>query len=366
MSKNNSFVMSKLNIILQVLTLLMIALIPLLLYLVGEIPESGNNYVLSMMIFIGIYSIVTVSMCLLMGYAGQISLGHAAFFGMGAYGSAILTTKYAWNPWLALLAAAIVTGILALIVGIPTLKLKEHYLALATLGFGIIISVVFAQESNYTGGPSGINGIKALEIGGWQIGSRHLQLNFDNDLANYYLVWLVVLFTIFIASNIVKSRVGRALQAIHGSETAAEAMGINTAFYKLQIFVLSAVFASVAGSLYVHYITAISPNSFGFKMSIEFVLMAVVGGIASNWGPLFGVATVFVLTQVLQKEIPNLIPNSGGEVEIVAFGLILAIIMIFMPEGLFRGIVDRIEKRGKVKREPIDVVLDNLWEEADK
>ncbi|MGE5405811.1 MAG: branched-chain amino acid ABC transporter permease [Candidatus Saccharibacteria bacterium] len=356
MSKNTSFVMNKLNIIFPVITLLLIMTIPVVLYLAGEVAESGNNYILSTLIFIGIYSIVTVSMCLLMGYAGQISLGHAAFFGMGAYGSAILTTKYAWNPWLALAAAAVVTGVLALIVGIPTLKLKEHYLALATLGFGIIVSVVFAQETEYTGGPSGITGIPSLQIGGHQL---------NNDLTIYYLVWLVVLITIFIASNIVKSRVGRALQAIHGSETAAEAMGINTSYYKLQIFVVSAVFASVAGSFFVHYITAISPNSFGFKMSIEFVLMAVVGGIASNWGPLFGVATVFILTQFLQKEIPNLIPNSGGEVEIVAFGVILAIIMIFMPEGLFRGIVDRIEKRGKVNREPVDVVLDNLWEEGD-
>lgn len=313
---------------------------------------NDSSYVLSTLIFIGIYSIVTISLCLLMGYAGQISLGHAAFYGMGAYGSAILTVKFGLNPWLALLAAAAFTALVAWTIGIPTLKLKEHYLALATLGFGVIVYIIFTQETAWTGGPSGLSGIPYLSLG---------QLTFNNDLSYYYLVWAAVLFTIYLSSNIVNSRIGRALRAIHGSETAAEAMGVNTAAYKLQIFVLSAVFASIAGSLYSHYITMINPSPFGFRMSIEFVLMAVVGGIASIWGPLVGVSVVIFLTQLLRDLIPLLLPSAGGEMELVAFGLILSVIMIFMPEGLFRGLMDRWDNPARYRKAKAPLPS-SLWE----
>jgi len=328
---------------------------PVLLTLALTLLPVFNNssYVLSTLIFIGIYSIVTISLCLLMGYAGQISLGHAAFYGMGAYGSAILTVKFGVNPWLGMVAAAVFTALVAWAIGIPTLKLKEHYLALATLGFGVIIYIIFTQETEWTGGPSGLNGIPYLSLG---------KLTFNNDISYYYLVWIVVLLTVYLATNIVNSRIGRALRAIHGSETAAEAMGVNTAAYKLQIFVLSAVFASIAGSLYSHYITMINPSPFGFKMSIEFVLMAVVGGIASIWGPLVGVSVVIFLTQFLRDAIPYLIPGAGGEVEIVAFGLILAVIMIFMPEGLFRGLVDRWDNPARYRKTP-SPLPSSMWEE---
>ncbi|MGE5373073.1 MAG: branched-chain amino acid ABC transporter permease [Solirubrobacterales bacterium] len=302
---------------------------------------SDSPYLQSTLIFIGIYSIVTISLCLLMGYAGQISLGHAAFFGLGAYGSGILTAKYGINPWAGMLAAAVITGFIAWIIGIPTLRLKEHFLALATLGFGVIVYICLTQLTALTGGPSGLTGIPPLSIGAFQ---------FTTDFSYYYLVWAFVLITMFIASNIVNSRLGRALKAIHGSEAAAEAMGIDTAAVKLQIFVVSAVFASLAGSLYAHYITMINPSPFGFKMSIEFVTMAVVGGIASIWGPMLGVAAVTALTEMLREAIPAVIPSAGGEFEIVAFGLILTVIMIFMPEGLFRGVKNRVERRVKQTR----------------
>ncbi len=332
------------KILFPLLTFLTIVLLPLM---------TSSTYVLSSLIFIGIYSIVTISLCLLMGYAGQISLGHAAFYGLGAYGSAILTVKFAFNPWLAMIAAALATAVIAWGIGIPTLKLKEHYLALATMGFGIIIYMVLLQESAWTGGPSGLTGIPYISLGSFR---------FDRDFKYYYLVWTMVFFTIFICRNIVKSRIGLALRAIHGSEIAAEAMGVDTARYKLQIFVVSAVFASIAGSLYSHYVTMINPSPFGFKMSIEFVLMAVVGGIASIWGPLLGVAIVTFLTEFLREFIPLLVPGAGGEVEIVAFGLILATIMIFMPEGLFRGLVNRFENYSRYQcQEPEPPV--SLWQE---
>lgn len=323
------------------------ALFPVLIvFIIILLPYfSSSTYLLSSLIFIGIYSIVTISLCLLMGYAGQISLGHAAFYGLGAYGSAVLTVSHGVNPWLAMLISALATGLLAWLIGIPTLKLKEHYLALATMGFGIIIYMVLLQESAITGGPSGLVGIPPISVGSFR---------FDQDFKFYYLVWAFVFCTIYICRNIVKSRIGLALRAIHGSETAAEAMGVDTASFKLQIFVISAVFASIAGSLYAHYVTMINPSPFGFKMSIEFVLMAVVGGIASIWGPLLGVAMVTFLTEFLRAFIPYVVPGASGEVEIIAFGLILAAIMIFMPEGLFRGLVDRWENPGRFRHVQAD------------
>lgn len=312
--------------------------VPLLLFaIIMLIPlMTRSSYIISSFVFIGIYSIVTVSLCLLMGYAGQVSLGHAAFYGLGAYGSAILTTRFGMNPWLGMAAAATATSFLAFLIGIPTLKLKEHYLSLATLGFGIMIYMVFKQEAALTGGPSGLTGIPYLKLGGF---------SFSTDLSYYYLVWFFAFATVLICRNVVNSRVGRALTAIHGSEIAAEAMGIDTARFKLQVFVASACFASLAGSLYAHYITMINPSPFGFQMSIEFVLMVVVGGIASIWGPLLGVTVVTFLTELLREVIPSLVEGAGGEVEMVAFGLILTVIMIYMPEGLFRGLANRLERR---------------------
>lgn len=330
-------------------------LLPLLLVLaiVAAPLAIDSSYLIGTLIFIGIYSIVTISLCLLIGYAGQISLGHAAFFGLGAYGSGILTAKFQWEPWLAMLAAAAITAVIALIIGIPTLKLKEHYLALATLGFGIIVYIVFKQETALTGGPSGLTGIPYLKLG---------DFIFNSDLRYYYLVWFMVLLTVFLAHNVVHSRIGRALKAIHGSEVAAESMGIDTSSLKLQIFILSAVFASIAGSLYAHYITFINPSPFGFKMSVEFVLMAVVGGLTSIWGPMFGVIIVTLLSEFLRDFIPKIVPGAGGEVEIVAFGVVLAVIMIFMPEGLFRGMVVRWEQRKKRKAVKTDELQEtSVW-----
>lgn len=289
-----------------------------------------NNYYRSVLVVIGLHTIVVVGLCLLMGYAGQISLGHAAFYGLGAYVTGILTTTYNVSPWLAMLAGAVLTGIVAYAIGIPIFRLKEHYLALATLGFGLIIHVILMEEVHLTGGPSGLTeSIPYLKIG---------NLVFNNDFKFYFLVWIAALTAIVLANNVVFSRIGRALRSVHGSEYAAESLGVDTAKHKLQVFTLSAVYASVAGSLYAHYVTFISPSPFGLMTSIMFMVMAVVGGLSSIWGPILGVAVITILTEGLKVFIPKLIPQAGGEYQIVVFGLILVIIMIFLPEGLITGL----------------------------
>ena len=283
---------------------------------------AGNTYYVSKMIIIGLYTMITVGLCLLMGYAGQVSLGNAAFYGMGAFISAILSKTYGVSPWLALAAAAVATGCLAYVIGYPIFRLRGHYLAMATLGFGLIVYVLFREMHDLTGGPAGLPGIPYLSIGGFV---------FDNDIKYYYLVWAVCLAVLLISQNIVRSRIGRALRSIHGSEMAAQSMGVNVAQFKVKVFVLSAVYASLAGSLYAHYVTFVSPQPFGFLFSIQLVVMAVVGGLASIWGAIFGVATISFLGDFL---------HGFGELDVIIFGLILIVVMVFMPQGLTRGLQD--------------------------
>jgi branched-chain amino acid transport system permease protein len=270
--------------------------------------------------------LITVGLNLLMGYAGQISLGHAAFFGLGAYTSGILTTTYHFSPWPALGVATLLTVTVALLIGIPTLKLTGYYLAMATLGFGIIVNICFRELAELTGGPSGLVGIPPLSLGG-------VVLNEPKYV--YYLIWGVTLGALAVSLNIVDSRVGRALRAIHDSEVAARASGVDTARLKIWVFVVSAMYAALAGSLYAHFITFISPSSFGFMFSVKLVTMVVVGGMASIWGAVFGAATLTILPEVLA---------TFHDYEILVFGFILMVVMIFLPQGLTRGLLDLAER----------------------
>ena len=224
-----------------------------LLVLATPLLFSGG-YLMNVLVFVGINTMLAIGLNLLLGYAGQISLGHAGFFGLGAYLSGVLTATYGWNPWLVMPLAAIVVGCLAFLIGFPILKLKGHYLAMATLGLGIIIYIVFNETIDYTGGPSGLSGIPNLSIGDFV---------FDTDIKNYYLIWTVTLAVVLLAVNLANSRVGRALRAIHDSEVAARVMGVNARLLKVQIFALSALISSLAGSLYAHTMTFISPAKIG-------------------------------------------------------------------------------------------------------
>jgi len=271
-----------------------------------------------LMVFIGINTMVTVGLCLLLGYTGQVSLGQAAFYGLGAYFSAVLSKTHGINPWLAMLTGAVATGSFAYLVGYPIFRLRGNYLAMATLGLGIIMYILFRQLAQFTGGPDGMAGIPYLSIGSF---------TFDTSFKRYFLVWLFCLAILLISQNIVRSRTGRALKAVHGSEAAAESLGINVDQFKVKIFVLSAVYASLAGSLLVHHVRHVSPSSFDFVDSIYVVVMAVVGGLASIWGAIFGTATVRILSDKLLLEF--------GEWDIIIFGLILVLVMIFAPQGLF-------------------------------
>lgn len=297
-----------------------------------------SNYYLGIMIFIGLNSLAAMGLCLLMGYAGQISLGHAAFFGMGAYISGILSVSYGSPPWLSVIAAITATALLAFVLGVPILRLQGYYLAVATLGLGIIVYLVFMNWTSLTGGPSGLSAIPYLALG---------PLSFNRDLKVYYLVWAVVFLALACGHNIVKSRVGRALRSIHSSEIAAQAMGINTGRYKVKVFALSAAYAALAGGLYAHYLTFISPAPFGFQFSIELLVMVVVGGIGDLSGAILGAAVITLLSEILRDLMPHLFSYGAGEYEIVFFGILLIVFMIFLPGGLVQGL-DFLRRRPRV------------------
>ena len=296
----------------------------LMLLVAAVVP---NEYYFTLLNFIGIHTLLVVGLNLLMGYAGQISLGHAAFFGLGAYTSGILTATYGVNPWLALVLGLMVSGAAAFLIGVPALKLRGYYLAMATLGFGIIVYIILNEAQPWTGGPSGLAGIPSLSLGDW---------SFNTPTRLYFLIWPTVGGVLALSANLVDSRSGRALRALHDSEAAAQSLGVDTARLKLKIFVWSALYASLAGSLYAYSLNFIAPSSFGFMFSIKLVTMVVVGGMASIWGSLLGAAVLTVLPELLVF---------FHDYEIVIFGAILMVVVIFLPRGLVRGILDLWELR---------------------
>ena len=301
-----------------------------LLVALAPIAFKGG-YLMNVLVFVGINTMLSIALNLLLGYAGQISLGHAGFFGLGAYLSGILTTAYGWNGWLAMPLAALLVGVMAYLIGFPILKLKGHYLAMATLGLGIIIYIALNETVELTGGPSGLSGIPNLALGG---------ISFDSDLKNYYLVWTFALAMILFSLNLANSRVGRALRAVHVSEVAARVVGVNARLLKVQIFAVSAVFCSLAGSLYAHTMTFISPAAFGFNFSIELLTMVVIGGLGSIYGSLLGAAFLTLLPEFLR---------AAHDYDIIIYGALLMAMVMFMPGGLARGIPDLYRKLLKPK-----------------
>ncbi|HIJ95258.1 MAG TPA: branched-chain amino acid ABC transporter permease [Desulfuromonadales bacterium] len=290
----------------------------LLVMLAPQLFKGG--YLMNVLVFVGINTMLAIALNLLLGYAGQISLGHAGFFGLGAYLSGILTTTANLNPWLAMPLAAIIVGCLAGTIGFPILKLKGHYLAMATLGLGIIIYIVFNETIELTGGPSGLSGIPNLKLAG---------ISFDSDVKNYYLIWGMALAVMLFSINLANSRVGRALRAVHDSEVAAQVLGVNARLLKVQIFALSAVISSLAGSLYAHTMTFISPTSFGFNFSIELLTMVVIGGLGSIYGSFLGAALLTLLPEFLR---------GANDYDIIIYGGLLVVMVMFMPGGMVRGI----------------------------
>jgi branched-chain amino acid transport system permease protein len=274
-----------------------------------------NSYYMDLAIRMAINAIIVIGLNLLIGFAGQISLGHAGFLGIGAYASAVLPTHFGFHPLLAMAAGAAATAVIAGVVAKPIFKLKGNYLAMATLGLGIIINIALRNEAQWTGGPDGM-AVPAFALFGLELSS---------DKQWYWVVAALLVISVWASLNIIDSPFGRALRALHGSEVASQVVGVNIVRYKVSIFVLSAVFASLMGSITAHYIGFVTPNFADFFHSIELVTMVVVGGMASVFGSIVGAVLLTALPQALAT-------FEGWET--VVFGSVLMLCMIFLPKGL--------------------------------
>ncbi len=285
-----------------------------------------NAFYYDLAVRMAINAVVVLGLNLLIGFAGQISLGHAGFYGIGAYASAILPTQFGWHPLAALAAGALAAAALAALVAKPIFRLRGHYLAMATLGLGIVITIVLKNEAAYTGGPDGM-AVPPLALFGFEL---------SGEKQWYWVFAANLMFSVWACSNLMDSPFGRALRALHGSEVASQGAGVDVARYKMAIFVFSAFFASIMGSLAAHYIGFITPNVADFSHSIELVTMVVVGGMASVLGSVVGAVLLTALPQALAT-------FEGWET--VAFGVILVLFMVVLPRGLVPTLAARFARR---------------------
>jgi branched-chain amino acid transport system permease protein len=301
-------------------------------------PLFLPEFYVTLLNYIGLYSVVTLGLVLLTGAAGLISLGHAAFVGFGAYTTAVLTTTYGLSPWIGLPFAIAVTGAAALVIGALTLRLSGHYLVLGTIAWGISLYFVFGNVEGL-GGYNGIAGIPALSLFGFA---------FESAQAHAYLIWGVVFLVLLSISNLLNSRTGRAVRTLRNAGL-AEAYGIATTRLKTYLFVYSAVLAGIAGWLHAHYLRFINPGPFGVNASIEYLFMIVVGGFAHVWGAIAGAAVFTVIKTWLQDLLPRL-TGSSGQFDIIVFGILIIVLLQTASSGLMPAL-----SRLMPRRTPISV-----------
>lgn len=281
------------------------------------------EYLLHILIIAGIYIILSLSLNLIVGYTGLPALGHAAFSCVGAYASSLLALNLGFSPWIGLLIGACAAVLLGILIGYPCIRLKGDYLALATFGFGVIVYSIAKNWVSLTRGPMGLPGIPRFSIFGFTL---------DPLWSYLVLVVILVLMTIFVLRRVVDSPFGRVLRSIREDEIASEALGKDTARYKLIVFMIGAFFAGIAGSLYAHYITFIDPSSFTVMESITILLMVIFGGMGSIWGSVVGAIVLVVFPELLRfLGMPSSIEAPTRQ---MIYGLLLVGLMIKRPQGL--------------------------------
>lgn len=293
----------------------------------------SKAYHMHIALMIGIHILLALSLNLVTGYCGQLSIGHAAFYGVGAYTSALLTLTFPIPFWVAFFIAAIVSAFFGLLLGLPTLRLKGAYLVISTLGFGEIIRLILLNWIDVTRGPMGITGIKAPD--------SIFGLDFANKTNYYYLMVLIIAIVLILMRLVTNSRTGRAWIAIREDQLAAEVMGIHLAKYKLIAFVASAFVAGFTGSLYAHYVRFISPDTFVLSESIAVVIMVLIGGMGTLVGPIIGAIGITYLLEALRDL---------GQWRMVLYGLILFFCAVYLPKGLM-GLYNYALIKIKSKRE---------------
>lgn len=281
---------------------------------------SGSNYLLNLANFVALQALPAIGLSLLMGYTGQISIGHAAFYGLGAFGSVLIATHAGINPWVAIIITVAAVGLVGWALGWLVFRLEGHYLAMATLGFGIIVHVCLVEFDKWTGGPNGLTGIEPLTILGRQ---------FYTDKEIFPLLWAVCILMIFLADNLVRSPLGLTMRGVAENGKVVASLGLSPDRIKRIVLMISAVYAAIAGAFYARYIGYISPEPFDVGFSVKLLLMVAIGGFAQIWGVLFGVAFVSLVSEVLK-------PLGGYDT--VVFGVLLVVAVIYCRNGLLDAI----------------------------
>jgi len=290
------------------------------------LPMYLGNYSIFLLSMLAVYALVSIGLNLLMGFTGQIAAGHAGFLALGAYFTAILSTKVEWMPCLVvLLLAGIFTGSIGFLLGIPILRLKGFYIAMATLAFGVVVSEIILQWSSLTNGDNGLD-VPVATIAGFA---------FDSDYKRFYLIVSVTIVLTLLAKNLVGGYIGRAFIALRESEVAAQTIGIDLAKFKTIAFAISAFYTGVAGGLFAYLITFLSPDAFTIELSVDFIAMIVIGGMGSILGSIIGAVILTGMQQILAGLL---------DLQILIFGLSLIVFMIFMPKGISGMIFDLKER----------------------
>jgi branched-chain amino acid transport system permease protein len=302
-------------------------------------PSLLPEFSVTLLNYIGLYAIVAVGLVLLTGVGGLTSFGQAAFVGLGAYTTAWLSTTHGFSPWLTLFIGLAITASVALFIGFITLRMGGHYLPLGTIAWGISLYFLFGNVE-FLGGHTGITGIPAVSL---------FDLELKSSREFYYLIWIAVLLAILAISNLLDSRVGRSIRALKGGVVMAEAMGVNTPRTKVIIFLIAALLASVSGWLYAHLQRFVNPTPFSLTQGIEYLFMAVVGGVGHVWGAVLGAGLITVLKQWLQDLLPQLLGQSGN-FEIIVFGIAMVLILQRARDGLWPVILKYVPARSQ-KRE---------------
>jgi len=305
------------------------------------IPLGIGPYPMSVGVDIGLYAMATLGIILLLGFAGQISVGHAVFFGIGAYTSAILTTQQGLSPWLAMFSGAVISGGFAALFGRAMFRLHGLILAGITLALNLVFYFSITSAIDITGGAMGIMNIPPLILGG---------VNFSKSFYTYYMVWTIAIILLVFTLNLADSQAGRALRSMNahagGSEEAAQVLGINVMKYKVLVFALSAVYTSIAGSIYAHHARIVEPGTYFIPFSVMVIIMAVLGGMRSPWGAFLGAGLMIGMREVLRDIVPLFVTGITGAYELIAYGVILVTVLLFLPQGLISAVA-RISRRRK-------------------
>jgi branched-chain amino acid transport system permease protein len=313
------------------------ALVPVVIALLvaGSIPLilADEPYLLLILNLTGIYIIVNSGLDIFYGYAGQISIGQAGFYAVGAYTSALLSLHAGWPPVLTVLAGALLAAIAGVVIAFPSVKLVHHFLAMVTIGFGEIVRLVLLNGGHSTGGPDGVIGIPRFSLG---------PLVFDSNQKYFYVIYFSVAVFLAVKVSLIHSRFGRAFVAIRENPLASSAFGIHLQNYKVLAFAVGAFYAGFGGALYAHLICFVSPETFTLDQSVLFLTMVLLGGAGTFFGPILGTVIVMVLHEFLQR---------FGQAQMAVYGLIIICVLFFMPRGLVGKLGEIFERRRKPRRE---------------